>query len=175
MRTIGSLLLAAVLCIAATTAADAQVPAHRAFGRAPVTLSVTLPTGKPALSTRGLLLQSGAGMLGGLIGMSAVGLPLMFAAWGEASVDEGVMLVLIGGAYLGGTTAGIHYAGRAQGMKGNPWATTAGTLAGIVVGGALMQPYIDDEGNAEGPAPLLVFVVPAMGGTAGYALTRSVR
>jgi hypothetical protein len=173
MRVLCSILLL-LLCLAPSTRAVAQASAHRAPAPVPITLSFRLSQGKPALSARGLLLQTGVGILGGIAGMAVVGLPLMLASW-ESPVDENLTIALIGGAYFVGTAAGIHYAGRGQGMRGNPWATAAGTLGGLVVSGAMMQPFIDDEGNAEGPGPLLVFLLPSAGGTTGYALTRRFR
>ena len=174
MRVLRQILLILLLCSCASTAAVAQATGHRSFAQVPITLSVTLTGGKPVLSVQGLVLQTGAGMLGGIAGMVVAGVPLMLASW-DSSAEEGLMLTLIGGAYVAGTTAGIHYAGRRQGMSGNPWATAAGTLGGLAVSGAMMQPFIDDEGNADGPAPALVFILPSVGGTSGYALTRRSR
>jgi hypothetical protein len=170
-RLIGALLLTAVFSSTVAAAAKAQVPVHRTTEQVPLVLSVRLPLSKPPISSRGLLLQTGAGMLGGIAGISAVGVPLMLAFWGSP-VDETLMVFLMGGAYIAGTTAGVHHAGRRQGMSARSWATAAGTVTGLVVSGAAMQPFIDDEGNAAGPAPLLVFIVPSMGGTAGYVMTR---
>jgi hypothetical protein len=174
IRLFRSILLAGVLALSLPAAATAQSHGLAALEQSPVRLSVTLPLERPGVNTRGLLAQTGAGIVGGLAGMGAVGIPLMLAAWGN-SVNEAVGITLLGGAYFTGTVAGIHYAGRAQGMRGNPWATAGGILGGLVLAGAAMQPFIDDEGNVEGPAPLLAFVAPSMGGTAGYAMTRSAR
>lgn len=169
-------LLCACLLLAATVphTLHAQIPVRRAFDRVPITLSMTLPTGKPTLTTRGFLLQTGGGMLGGLAAGTAVALPLALASWGSP-VNETLFGVLVGGAYMGGTVAGIHYVGRANGMTASPIATTGGVLGGLVLAGAAMQPFIDEQGEVSGPAPLLVFVAPSLGGTAGYALTRHVR
>jgi hypothetical protein len=174
MRVFLSILLLGVLASALPATATAQNLPSVGLERTPVRLSMTLPLAKPGVTTRGLLAQTGMGIVGGIAGAGAVGIPLMLAAWGN-EYNEAVMITLLGGAYFGGTVAGIHYSGRSQGMRGNPWATAGGILGGLVLGGAVMQPFIDDEGEVSGPAPLLVFVTPSMGGTAGYALTRSTR
>lgn len=170
-------LLVASLILATTTphTLNAQSAARHALDRVPITFSITLPASRPALTTRGLLLQAGAGTLAGIAAGTVVALPMAMASWGRGPVNETLFGVLVGGAYLGGTVAGIHYAGRAQGMTGNPLATTAGIFGGLVLAGAAMQPFIDDEGEVTGPAPMLVFVLPGVGGTAGYALTRRAR
>jgi hypothetical protein len=162
-------LILVALLLAGATGSPAGAQSRSA--QTPVRLGVTLPLSKPALSGRGLLLQAGMGILGGAAGGLAAALPVMMASW-DRPVAEGVAIVLVGGGFVAGSTYGIHRAGRAQGMGASPWATTAGVVAGLTVAGALMQPFIDEEGYAEGPAPLLVFVMPSAGGTAGYALTR---
>jgi hypothetical protein len=174
MLILRSLLLCVAFAAAFPCLSTAQPSARHGLGQTPIVLSVTLPTGKPPLTARTLLLQTGAGMLGGPIAAAAVGMPLTIAAW-LTPTNEALLLGVIGGAYFVGTVAGIHHVGRERGMSANPWATAAGIVGGLLVAGAAMQPFIDEEGAVAGPVPLLVFVVPSMGGTAGYALTRRAR
>jgi hypothetical protein len=169
-------LLSACLLLAATAphALHAQPAARRTLDHVPITLSVTLPTGRPTLTTRTFLLQSGAGMLGGIVAGSAVALPMAMASWG-GRYNETLFGAVIVSAYFGGTMAGIHHVGRAHGMSGNPLATAGGILGGLLLAGAAMQPSTNEEGEVTGPAPLLVFVAPGFGGAGGYALTRQAR
>lgn len=170
MRALTFVLVATVLCSAAPEPAEAQGPMRQALEQAPSAVARSQSIAKPALSRGGLLVQTGAGILGGMAAL----VPILYVTAGSG-MDEGLMLGAVGVAYTAGTTAGIHYAGRAQRMTARPWATAAGVLAGLALSGAAMQPFIDEDGNADGPAPLLVFVIPSMAGTAGYALTRRSR
>jgi hypothetical protein len=169
-------LLLAALCLAQPAAASAQAAPRSLLERVPVSLHVKVPLQRPALSTSGVLSQVGMGMLGGFAVSTAVMLPIAMAGWDGSGPSDAVILGLAGPAFVGGTMAGIHWAGRRQGMRGNPWATAGGVLVGLTVAGAAMQPFISEDGEeVGGPGPLLVFLLPAAGGTVGYALTRGTR
>jgi hypothetical protein len=167
-----SLVLAASCLLAPSAAVHAQAGSGSALGRVPLTIAVRVPAARPALSVGDFLLQAGGGAVGGLAGMFAVGVPLMMANWSTSSpVSEDLVVGLIAGAYVAGTTAGVHYVGRRQDMRANPFATVGGALVGLVLAGATVQ--ADEEGYAE-PNPL-IFIAPALGGATGHALTRRAR
>lgn len=139
--------------------------------RAPLTFSVTIPAERPPLSVGGVLTQTGAGIVGGLVGTLVVGMPAFLSGFGGKPVPESVMIPLVLVGYGGGTMAGIHIAGGWSGQTASPWATGVGILAGLVVGGATMG--TDESGAAEASA--LVLLLPSAGGVAGYSLTRRYR
>jgi hypothetical protein len=169
MRVLRSILLILLFCAAEPATAEAQRAANRRVVPIGITLSLPVPAEKPSLSPQGLLHQVGFGILGTIAGTVA-GLPFVLSS---SESDLGIAMFSL--AFVAGTTAGIHYAGRKEGMSANPWATSAGVLGGLVVAGAMMQPSIDDEGTSEGAAPLLVFIMPSVGGTYGFAMTRRSR
>jgi hypothetical protein len=176
MRQLRLLLLLAAPLLPAPAALHAQAAGGevRAFRGIPLVVSVPVPLRRPAYSGGDFAAQSLAGALGGIAAMAVVGTPLLLMSGGR-TIPEAVLVPVIGGAYLGGTVAGVHYSGRRRGMSASPWATAGGALVGLTLAGAAMQPFIDDEGEVSGPAPLLVWVLPAVGGTTGFALTRRAR
>jgi hypothetical protein len=166
-------LLTASVVMTPVRASAQRAPARTSSSmQVPVAVRVSVPTQRPTLTFGRLAAQSGWGFLGGLAGLTVVGLPLALASWDSANpISEDAAVAMMGIAYLAGTTAGIHRAGRNQEMRGNAIATVGGVLAGLVLAGATIQ--VDDEGYAE--PNLLIFVAPAIGGTTGYALTRTAR
>jgi hypothetical protein len=176
MRQLRPLLLLVVFSFCGPAALHAQAPrgAAAAVRGLPLAVSIRAPLQRPGYTMSDFTAQSLAGALGGIAGMAVVGTPLLLMSGGN-TIPEAVLVPLLGGAYLGGTVAGVHHRGRARGMSASPWATAGGTLVGLTVAGAAMQPFIDDDGEVSGPTPLLVLILPAMGGSTGFALTRRVR
>jgi hypothetical protein len=142
-------------------------------------LSFRMPTGKPALSVSGLLKQTASGSLIGSGGAMAAAVGILFAgliAGGGDSLNEveipwpdRVSHLLIATGFTAGTVLGVYAAGEQQGMRGSPWATTAGTVGGLVAG---VRIY---DASQTGGTALLMMTLPAAAGTAGYALTRTAR
>jgi hypothetical protein len=173
LRTFRDLLLVALLCAATSSPLIAQ--AGVTTRTIPITLSLTVPLGQPPEVTAGsFATQAAFGALGGIAGVLVVGLPFMVSGR-EQPPNDSPLMWLLGGAYVGGIVAGVHYAGHRQGMRGNPWGTGGGVLAGFTLAGALMQPFVDDEGELTGPAPLIALILPGVGGAVGYTLTRRAR
>jgi hypothetical protein len=172
------LLTAALLCGAARGEAQSRLPSPTV----PVTLQVSVPVGaiqrgreRPPITTSGVLSQVAGGAVGGAAGLAAVGVPMLFAAFaGMDRPSDAVLVGVLGGGFVTGSTLGVHYMGRRQEMSGSPWATAAGVLAGAGLIAALRLPLVSDDDDYREPhLPLLL--PPAAGGTAGYLLTRRAR
>jgi hypothetical protein len=174
--TAATALLLVVFSFCGPAALHAQAPrgAAAAVRSPPLAVSIRVPLQRPGYTISDFTAQSLAGALGGIAGMAVVGTPLLLMSGGNTK-PEAVIVPLLGEPYPGGTVAGVHYRGRARAMSASPWATAGGTLVCLTVAGAAMQPFIDDDGEVSGPDPLLVLIVPAMGGSTGFALTRRVR
>jgi hypothetical protein len=127
---------------------------------------------RPPLELNGLLEQTAAGAVGGAAGLVAVGVPAIAAGIaGRPRPSDAVLVTLFGGAFLTGTTYGVHYAGRRQNRAANPAATAAGVLAGAALVRATRVPLLSDSDEYRQPN-LMLLVPPAAGAVAGFALTR---
>lgn len=170
MRRATITLLAILLWATGSGAAAQSAPPRSAALRVPISLSFSVPVGRPDFSAGSALRLAGLGALGGWGAAMVVMLPLAAASWDSdaSNVEDGLVVALTGAAFLAGHTAGIHYGGRREGMRASPWATAGGVLAGLTLAGATVQ--ADENGDAE--PNLLILIAPAAGGVTGYALTR---
>jgi hypothetical protein len=131
----------------------------------------------PPVTVRAALRQTAAGFVGGTIGVAAVGVPLLFAAF-SGSVEkpsDAVLVTMLGSGLVTGTTYGVHWAGRRDNMTGNPLVTAGGVLLGsaVVLASGAALTYEGDEDYA-GPRVSLL-LAPAIGGSAAFLATRRAR
>lgn len=167
------MLALALVALGGPQPASAQRSVAGVLEHVPIGFTIGLSQGRPDVSVGGMLIQTAAGIGGGILGAMVVGVPILLGTYDNPDpIDEGLGLLAMGAAYVGGTVYGVHLAGRWSGQAANPWATTAGVLGGLVIGGAVGVEEAED-GTAE--PSILIFTAPAMGGTLGYTLTRRAR
>lgn len=123
--------------------------------------------------------QYGAGIGGGLLGGAAGGLAgILIGGYGAKKGDWGRPLVggLIG-AFVGGEVGiiiGVQYAGDAKDGTGRGWATTAGGLGGLAVGG--LSIYFGVQAKLPAPAIIAIAAAFALSGpVVGYHLSADER
>jgi hypothetical protein len=98
-------------------------------------------------------------LVGGVSGIGAafaVTVPFALSALGTGKLSNTPLLVTMAAAYVTGTVAGVHRAGKHYGLRGS--------VKGTLIGGAV--------GLLGGPA---VFVTFPLGATVGYQRTRAYR
>jgi hypothetical protein len=177
LLTRGALLMS--LLLVPDPAAAAQQPS---MDLPPVRIGMSIPVskgsfqraGRPPMTGNQYVRHALYGALGGFAAGTAVMLPIALRGWDGNETPEALIIGLTVAAYVGGTTYGIHWAGRRDGTTANPWATAGGVLAGATVAGAIIgaaAAAAGEEGDP-GAAGLLILVAPPLGGTAGYAATR---
>jgi hypothetical protein len=111
---------------------------------------------RPPRDNRIIASQVLAGGLTGFGGVVAMTIPYALSGLGGRKVNETSFVIAAGAAYVMGTVAGVHRAGKHHGLRGS----VKGTLIGAAVG------------LLGGPAVLVTF---PLGATMGYQRTRAYR
>jgi hypothetical protein len=168
-------LLCAFAACTAPVSARAQTPPL------PVRLGVTVPLplrqdpARPPVTTNAVLTMAAAGAAGGAAGLVAAGIPMIFAGFAGVPKPADAMIAgTLGGAFIAGTTLGVHWGGRQNGMRAQPLATIGGALLGAGLVAVSGVPLVSDDEDYRRPNAVLL-LPPALGATGGYLLTRRPR